>query len=762
MTVPRLRIDGQIFRDPQNREITFRGINVAGDAKYPRAPNVPTHISDGFFDGDSVSFVGRPFPLEDAHKHFARLRKWGYNTIRYLFTWEAIEHAGPGVYDEEWIAFTIEILRVAKQYGFYVFMDPHQDVWSRFSGGSGAPMWTLYAAGFNPLAFKKTEAALVQNTWDDPTQFPKMIWATNYTRLVCQTIFTLFWAGRDFAPKAIIDGVNIQDYLQSHYIAAVKYLAQKIHDAGDLEHEVVIGWETLNEPHRGLIGVKDISVIPPEQQLQLGTSPTAFQAMLSGSGRACEVTTWSFGSFGPHQTGRELVDPEGESAWLPADFDDSRYGWKRDPDWKLGQCLWAQHGVWDPATDQLLQKDYFSKNPQTGEKLDYEKFTNTYFINHYRTYRDAIRGVWPESIMFCQPPVMEVPPDLKGTVDDDSNMVHAVHFYDGLTLLTKHWNRFYNVDVIGVLRGKYLTPAFAVKLGETAIRNCLRDQLKFLRDESLKYMGNHPLIFTEIGIPFDMDEDYAYKTGDYTSQTSAMDANHFALEGSTGNGFTLWLYMTQNSHEWGDQWNGEDLSIFSLDDPELPSGTHLGNRAEIRNHSDPHSPGYSDSQNNASDMQVGPQNLKRALTSPSISSACSQMTDLENQGYRAAEAYIRPSPVYTNGKVTQFLFELRNCTFTMALVAKAATAEHAPTEIYLPEFHFPSADTVIAVSGGKWTIDYEVIQSARLQRLRWWHAEGEQDIKIQGVKRKPGEYTHGSAEEVTYLEQCQRAACTVM
>jgi hypothetical protein len=95
--------------------------------------------------------------------------------------------------------------------------------------------------------------------------------------------------------------------------------------------------------------------------------------------------------------------------------------------------------VWDTTSDTLLQKDYFSKVPRTGEKLDYEIFTNTYFLNHYRAYRDAIRAVWPQSIMLCQPPVMEVPPDLKGTVDDDHNMVHAVHFYDGLTLMTKHW-----------------------------------------------------------------------------------------------------------------------------------------------------------------------------------------------------------------------------------------------------------------------------------------------------------------------------------
>lgn len=111
-------------------------------------------------------------------------------------------------------------------------------------------MWTLYAAGLNPKAFKKTEAAFVQNTYDNPTLFPKMIWSTNYARQACQTMFTLFWAGRQFAPKAIIDGVNIQDYLQNHYIAACKYLAQRIHEAGGLENDVVVGFESMNEPHR--------------------------------------------------------------------------------------------------------------------------------------------------------------------------------------------------------------------------------------------------------------------------------------------------------------------------------------------------------------------------------------------------------------------------------------------------------------------------------------------------------------------------------
>ena len=103
----------------------------------------------------------------------------------------------------------------------------------------------------------------------------------------------------------------------------------------------------------------------------------------------------------------------------------------------------------------------------------------------------------------------------------------------------------WNVDVFGVLRGKYLTPAFAIKIGETAIRNCFAHQLTAIREEGYKYMGDHPCVFTEIGIPYDMDEKHAYKTGDYSSQVAAMDANHFALEKSQANGFALWTYVVK-------------------------------------------------------------------------------------------------------------------------------------------------------------------------------------------------------------------------
>ena len=94
-----MHIDGPCFKDESGRTLLLRGVNLGGSSKVPYTPNGATYIREGFFDHRNVSFVGRPFPLEEADEHFARLRKWGLTFLRFLVTWEAVEHTAPGVYD---------------------------------------------------------------------------------------------------------------------------------------------------------------------------------------------------------------------------------------------------------------------------------------------------------------------------------------------------------------------------------------------------------------------------------------------------------------------------------------------------------------------------------------------------------------------------------------------------------------------------------------------------------------------------------------
>jgi hypothetical protein len=68
----KLSIEGGEFHDEYGRTVLLRGINVAGDSKFPKYPSV----------GGGSSYVGSPFPLEEADEHFARLKSLGYNVVR--------------------------------------------------------------------------------------------------------------------------------------------------------------------------------------------------------------------------------------------------------------------------------------------------------------------------------------------------------------------------------------------------------------------------------------------------------------------------------------------------------------------------------------------------------------------------------------------------------------------------------------------------------------------------------------------------------
>ncbi len=183
-----IHISGPQFKDEYGRTLMLRGVNLGGSSKVPFCPNGATYIRDHFFDHRNVSFVGRPFPLAEADEHFSRLKEWGLTFLHFLVTWEAIEHEGPGIYDQEYLDYVRKIAAMAGEYGINMFIDPHQDVWSRFSGGDGAPGWTLEAVGLDMENFQETGAAIVHATYGDP--FPRMIWPTNSGKLTAATMFT--------------------------------------------------------------------------------------------------------------------------------------------------------------------------------------------------------------------------------------------------------------------------------------------------------------------------------------------------------------------------------------------------------------------------------------------------------------------------------------------------------------------------------------------------------------------------------------------
>lgn len=130
-------------------------------------------------------------------------------------------------------------------------------------------------------------------------------------------------------------------------------------------------------------------------------------------------------------------------------------------------------------------------------------------------------------------------------------------------------------------------------------------------------------------------------------------------------------------------------------------------------------------------------------------------------GFRAAQAFVRPTPIATHGDLNTFGFDLKNCTFTMALTAPSSTNEDCPTEVFLPEFHFPKDHMEVEVSGGRWDVVSDDGRPGSQQRFVWWHAAGEQTLKIIGVTQKQSQAFSDGNEE-SFLNQCREKGCIIM
>ncbi len=597
-----MQTDREWFKDEFGRTLLLRGVNLAGSSKVPVSPNGASYNLNGFFNHRDVSFVGRPFPLAEADEHFSRLRAWGLTFIRFLVTWEAIEHAGPGIYDEAYLDYLRAILIKAREYGIQVFIDPHQDVWCRLSGGDGAPGWTLEAAGLNPRTFAETGAAIVHATYGDP--FPRMVWPSNYTKLAAATMFTLFFGGNDFAPQTKVAGEPIQDYLQNHYIAAITHLAERLRDLDN-----VIGYDTFNEPMPGFIGWKDLR--KREGLLQTGLSPTPYQAMLLGDGYSLEIEELKRGVFKIRQVGSVRINPGGMRAWSEGHA-----------------CIWRQNGVWDidsSGSPVLLRPDYFSI--RAGRPVD---FTQDYFLPFAHRYDQAIQAAHPGAIVFVEGITTGEQPTWEK--DEQVTIAYAPHWYDAYVLYFKSFVPWIAADVRG--KGK-------VVFGSGNIRRSFSAQIADLKANAREKMGDIPTLVAEFGIAFDLGGRRAFTTGDFSGQEKALDRSLRAMEDNLVS-YTIWNYTPDNTNLRGDQWNDEDLSIFSRDQQ-----------------SDPH--------------------------------------DLYSGG-RALRALLRPYPQKTAGEPLRLTFDFLNRS--MEYHFRHDPSIDQPTEFYVPEYRYPRG-YLVKVSDGR-------------------------------------------------------------
>jgi endoglycosylceramidase len=193
-------VRGGNFYDAAGRLVNFRGVNVAGSSKLP--PFIPWEPGDT--------------------SEWDYLRGLGFNFVRFLVIWEAIEPQ-KGVYDEVYLDKVKTLIKEAANRGFYVLVDMHQDLFSRCLKGDGAPGWAVQEAGVDP---------------DNNDSFGGRYWSLAY--LLSNDVrkcFTAFWTSR-----------GKPDGLMEHYKNAFVKLARKLNDNPN-----VLGYDIMNEPWEGNI-----------------------------------------------------------------------------------------------------------------------------------------------------------------------------------------------------------------------------------------------------------------------------------------------------------------------------------------------------------------------------------------------------------------------------------------------------------------------------------------------------------------------------
>jgi endoglycosylceramidase len=143
---------------------------------------------------------------------FARLNAWGFNLVRYLVFWQAIEPI-EGHYNLIYIESTIERLKWLQELNIDVIIDVHQDIYTTKFTGDGFPGWTVHDNG---LPFKQ--------------QSP---WNMNYFEPAVLSSYNYFWKNDD---------------LKTKYVGMLKYLLTNVDNLSN-----VIGIDVMNEPFFGTI-----------------------------------------------------------------------------------------------------------------------------------------------------------------------------------------------------------------------------------------------------------------------------------------------------------------------------------------------------------------------------------------------------------------------------------------------------------------------------------------------------------------------------
>lgn len=201
--------DGTHFLNGDGQRVWLRGVNTGGRSKF--APFMPFAFQES---GLSTHADAPPFD-EALEAYVDDVAYLGVNAVRLPFSWEALEPE-PGSYSDVYVERYSAMIEAFGARNIGVVVDFHQDVFASPYCGDGFPLWATSLEDPQPADFADCD------NWFTRYLSTNAVW-DEYDR---------FWSD--------------EDGLRTAFLAMWEYLAGEL-----VEHENIIAWELLNEPHPG-------------------------------------------------------------------------------------------------------------------------------------------------------------------------------------------------------------------------------------------------------------------------------------------------------------------------------------------------------------------------------------------------------------------------------------------------------------------------------------------------------------------------------
>ncbi len=558
-SITRIRTDRQYIRDQKQRYLYFHGINVSGSTKFP------------YEYGNTFTYVGKPFPLEEADHHFQIIRDLGFNAIRLLVMWEGIEPYEKGSYDTEYLDYIEKIVAKAHEHGIYVLMDMHQDLFSRHlfvlfndkiepkepfdkevllppldaSGnpmweamnrvrGDGAPKWVVKLC----LPDKNVDSPEWGRSWRLPAEYvsnpknttdmyPFTIWGVDgFLSIDINRCFATFFAGDKLYPNYTIEGQSIKDYLQEAYTNSWCEVAKRVKD-----YPNIIGYDIMNEPI-GFYLIFTIYAVLYEALEANAFRPLTYE---QAEGLVDAYLKSMMGYFDPlkaEATYQFIKTYLVQSHHIPTTAEE-----------------FAARGF--PRPDHATLGRYAPDvNAAIGLNID---FNRNYLQPFHERVGQAIQAIDPDAIIWVEQSLGLGDTGLMGfwisamrRPENVNQVIFAPHFY---------------TDIYPFLG--YNQPPRSFTVDEIQYRS-YKSGIRAAIAPSTFSLGNVPVVMGEFGTYFNFNGIENAIANNYEVSAHILD-NYFEDYEDLFLSHMLWCYSPENTKEDGEGWNKEDFSVLGPD-----------------------------------------------------------------------------------------------------------------------------------------------------------------------------------------------------